>query len=60
MKNKILTDDEIAKIGSGTRLRELPEMLDDDQWNNIEPALLEFAREIIKLQSREATKNDVS
>jgi hypothetical protein len=49
-----LTDEEIAKIGSETRLSELPEMLDDDQWNNIEPALLEFARKIIKAMNRES------
>ena len=46
-----MTDDEIARIGSTTRLRELPEMLDDDQWNNIEPALLEFARKLIKIET---------
>lgn len=41
-----MTDDEIAAIGSTTRLRELPDLLNDDDWNNIEPALLEFARKV--------------
>ena len=51
-----MTDDEIAKIVSMTRLRELPEMLDDDQWNNIEPALLDFARKSIAIQKERLAK----
>jgi len=42
-----LTDDEIAAIGSETGLRHLPDYLDADHWNNIEPALFEFARKCI-------------
>ena len=45
----LMTDDQIAQIGSTTRLKELPAMLNDDDWNNIEPALLEFARKCIEL-----------
>lgn len=41
-----LADDEIAAIGRDCGLDVLTEILNDDQWNNVEPKLLTFARAI--------------
>ncbi len=47
-----MSDDEIAEIGNQSGIgRILTGMLDDDQWNNLEPILLRFARAILAAQT---------
>jgi hypothetical protein len=46
----VMSDAEIAEIGHQSGIGALTSMLDDDQWNNIEPRLLKFARAILAAQ----------
>ncbi len=49
--SRVLTDDVIWNIGAMNGMARLAELLDDDQWNEVEPLLLKFALALLAVST---------
>lgn len=54
-----ISDDEIGIIGAECGLGRLPQLLDDDQWNEIEPMLIKFARRLLAAAPQEVAPKGI-